>query len=549
MALQIRKIHLQNWKCYENQIIEFDLNTDKNIWVIWGLNGYGKTSILEGVLWCLYGNEIILPKKLIKAEVDTQEGLAEKQGYFYFPNVKANPELELSVCLTLQKGDCSYVISRVAKRVKRGSTHFAEVSEASFNLNGKTQIDPRERIDLLLPRSCREFFFFDGEKIKEYSNITQTKETRKAIESILGIPEIINLKKDTENVVCKFEDKIRQANSNDLQLQNINSKLFPLTHEIATRRERIQSAIEEYNKGIKILEDVKERASQVAESREKLQKIQELRNKQKGLIEQIKQVSGNIDRVLETASIPIMRQFVKEMADDLQTKTLTNTRISVSVSQLQDLLQADICVCGNCIGEQEYNFISQQLKAIKEAGILTEENSRIESLRIDLNRISNYQVVNLDRLLLERDRFEDDVEETKQVIENLKQDTKGISETEADETWRKIGQQEQFVKEAEQTIERLRYEIKSLEQQQDDLRRQRQELSNSDREMLMLNKQSQLAQGLYKATEELIDWYTTNCQQTIEERASQLHKLVTNKPEEYNGVILRNGYNLKNKTN
>ena len=151
---------MQNWKCYENQIIEFDLNTDKNIWVIWGLNGYGKTSILEGVLWCLYGNEIILPKKLIKAEVDTQEGLAEKQGYFYFPNVKANPELELSVCLTLQKGDCSYVISRVAKRVKRGSTYFAEVSEASFNLNGKTQIDPRERIDLLLPRSCREFFSF-----------------------------------------------------------------------------------------------------------------------------------------------------------------------------------------------------------------------------------------------------------------------------------------------------------------------------------------------------------------------------------------------------
>jgi DNA repair exonuclease SbcCD ATPase subunit len=150
--LQIKKIHLQNWKCYENQVIEFDLNTDKNIWVIWGLNGYGKTSILEAVLWCLYGNEIVSPQKLIKAEIDTQSQSAEKQGYFYFSNVKNNPELELCVSLTLQKKDRSYIISRVANRVKRGNTFFANVSEASFNFNGKLQIDARERIDLLLPR-------------------------------------------------------------------------------------------------------------------------------------------------------------------------------------------------------------------------------------------------------------------------------------------------------------------------------------------------------------------------------------------------------------
>lgn len=545
MTLQIKKIHLQNWKCYENQVIEFDLNTDKNIWIIWGLNGYGKTSILEAVLWCLYGNEVVLPKELIKAETDTQEGTEEKQGYFYFPNVKINPELELLVSLTLQKGDRTYVISRVAKRVKRGSTFFAEVSEASFNLNGKTQIDTRERIDLLLPRSCREFFFFDGEKIQEYSNITQTRETRKAIESILGIPEIINLKKDTENVVKKFEEKIRQVNVNNDQLKNIDTKLFPLTHEIAVRRDRLQTAIEEYNQGIKILEDVRERASQVAELRDKLKKIQELNSRQERLVEQIGRVNKNIDKVLQVASIPMMQKFIKEMAEDLQTKSLTNIRISISVNQLRDLLNSDTCVCGNCIGKKESNFISQQLKNIEEAGIITEENSRIESLRIDLNRISNYKVNDLDKLLLERDRLEDDVEEIKQVIETIKSETKGSSEKEADEIWLKVGQQGESVKQTEQTIQRLRNEIESLEQRQDELRRQRGELLNSDRETSMLNKQSQLARGLYKAAEDLIDWYTENCQKTIEDKASRLHNLVTNKPEEYDGVVLKNGYNLR----
>ena len=545
MTLQIKKIHLQNWKCYENQVIEFDLNTDKNIWIVWGLNGYGKTSILEAVLWCLYGNEVVSSKKLVKAEIDTQEGSEEKQGYFYFPNVKTNSQLELSVSLTLQRGDRTYVISRVAKREKRGNTFYADVTEAAFNLNGKNQIDSRERIDLLLPRSCREFFFFDGEKIKEYSNITQTQETRKAIESILGIPEIVNLKKDTDNVVKKFEDKIRQANINNEKLKNIDTKLFPLTHEIAVRRDRLQTAIEEYNQGNKILDDVKERASQVTELREKLKRIQELNNKQERLVEQIKQINKNIDEVLQVAPIPMLRKFMKEMAEDLQTKTLTNTRISISVNQLRDLLEADTCVCGNCIGEKESNFISQQLKNIEEAGIITEENSRIESLRIDLNRISNRKVEDLDRLLLERDRLEDDVEEIKQVIETLKRETKGESEREADEIWLKVGQQGEFIKQTEQTIQRLRNEIGSLERQQDELRRQREELLNSDRETAMLNKQSQLAKGLHLAAVDLIGWYTKNCQQTIENRASHLHHLVTNKPKEYDGVVLKNGYNLR----
>ncbi|MDJ0690685.1 MAG: ATP-binding protein [Xenococcaceae cyanobacterium MO_188.B32] len=178
MTLRIKKIHLQNWKCYQNQVIEFDLDTDKNIWVIWGLNGYGKTSILEAVLWCLYGNEIVSLKKLIKAEVDSdlQE---EKQGYFHYPSVKVNPELELSVSLTLQNKNKSYIISRTAKRVKRGKTFYAEVSEASFNLNGKVKTDSRERIDLLLPRSCKELFFLMVKKSRNILMLLRLKKHEK----------------------------------------------------------------------------------------------------------------------------------------------------------------------------------------------------------------------------------------------------------------------------------------------------------------------------------------------------------------------------------
>ena len=545
MTLQIKKIYLQNWKCYDNQIIEFNLNTEHNIWIISGLNGYGKTSILEAVLWCLYGNEIVSPKKLIKAEVDLREQLPEKQGYFHYPNVKLNPELELSVSLTLQNETHNYLISRTAKRVKRGNSFRAEVPEASFNLDGKLKTDSRERIDLLLPRSCKEFFFFDGEKIKEYSSVTQTEETRKAIESILGIPEIINLKTDTKNVVAKVEQKINQSNLDNKQLQAIDTKLFELNNKIVTQKDTIQTAIQEYKNELKILEDTNERANQIKELKDKLDRLKELDREKQSLEQKREKIEKDISKVMKVAAIPLMSNFIKEVASDLQIQTMTNTRMSISVNQLKELLEADICVCGRCIDKQASEYITQQLENIENSGILQAESSHIESLRIQLKGLSSYKISNLDDLLLERDRIEDDMEEIKQVTESLKKDTQGVSEMEANEIWRKVGQQERIVKEAEATIQRLRNQIESLQQQQDELTRQRGKLLNSDREKAVLQKQYELAEGLNKATDELIDWFTKNCQQTIENHASRLHNLVTNKPEEYKGVVLKDGYNLR----
>ena len=59
MALKLQKIYLRNWKCYQKEKISFNFNTDNRIWIIFGQNGFGKTSLLEAIQWCLYGSEVI----------------------------------------------------------------------------------------------------------------------------------------------------------------------------------------------------------------------------------------------------------------------------------------------------------------------------------------------------------------------------------------------------------------------------------------------------------------------------------------------------------
>ncbi|NJQ97174.1 MAG: AAA family ATPase [Hydrococcus sp. CSU_1_8] len=97
MGLRLKQIRLKNWKCYREQKIQFDLNTDKNIWIVFGQNGYGKTSLLEAILWCLYGNEGISTKKL--------------PDYFNRIALKKRKQINLSVQLNFEENGKNYFIS------------------------------------------------------------------------------------------------------------------------------------------------------------------------------------------------------------------------------------------------------------------------------------------------------------------------------------------------------------------------------------------------------------------------------------------------------
>lgn len=52
--MKIESVALENFRCYENQIIEFG---DQN--AIYGHNGAGKSTIAEAVVWCLFGTDIL----------------------------------------------------------------------------------------------------------------------------------------------------------------------------------------------------------------------------------------------------------------------------------------------------------------------------------------------------------------------------------------------------------------------------------------------------------------------------------------------------------
>lgn len=530
MTIYLQKVYFQNWKCYSTQEIELNINTDKNIFIFYGQNGAGKTSIQEGILWCLYGSDAVPLEKIAE--------------YFNRVNLKSNPELELSVRLTFTDREHTYSISRTASRARRGSTFYPIVRDATFEEDGISQSDVQERIESIVPRSCREFFFFDGKKIEEYAKLTHTDETRKAIERTLGVPEIRNLRDDAEGTLKKFEKKIKEAAKNKKELQAVTAELTTLKQEIYTKKGQLQKFREELQQEKRFLEDTELRATQIEDLNNKLKEIEVEQRKKTEWENQFKSLDTEIKQVLTKAPIYMLSGLVREVADDIQSKTVSKTRISVNVNLLQELININICVCGRCLDSDAYLYIQQQIESLEQAGQISKEAIELQDIYTDLKELSRYQTPDLDKLLLQRDRLIEDIEEVQQVINRKQKETEGFNRQEAKEIWEKIGQLKENIRNQENRIQRIEKERESLQQQENQLKRQREQLANQDKLTATLNKQLTLADGLKQAADELINWYIDNCRQKIEQYTSEIHRQVTNKPDEYIGVQVKQDYTL-----
>jgi DNA sulfur modification protein DndD len=530
MALQLRKVYLRNWKCYTEQEINLSPKSNQNIFIFYGRNGAGKTSLQEGILWCLYGKDIV--------------SLAKLSQYFNRVNLKIDPDLELVVKLTLADSNNIYEIQRVAQRMRRGSTFYVDGQSLNFYMNGQLQVDGEQRIESLLPRSCREFFFFDGKKIEEYAKLTHTDETRKAIERTLGIPEIKNLRDDAEGALKKFEEKIKDAAKNKQQLQIVTTELATIKQQISAKKGQAQKIKEELKQERNILEDIESRASQIAELENKQKEIEKEERKKRDWEIELKDLQARIDKIIQLSPIYLLSNLLEETADDIQSKTVTTTRISVSVDLLRELISEKICLCGRCVDNDAHFYLQQQIDDYERASQNSLETIELHETYSGLRNISNYQTPNLEELLEQKNTLIENIEESEQVINRHQKETAGFDSKQAQDIWENIGVSKNNIKTQGERIQRIEKEIEDLRQKENQLKRKREELSSQDKSTTSLNRQLKIAEGLQSATEELIGWFIDNRRETIEKHTTNIHRQVTNKPDEYLAVKVKPDYTL-----
>lgn len=531
MVFELRSIRLQNWRCYQDEYIKFAPSPEKKkIWIVFGNNGFGKTSLLDGIQWCLYGSSGVPTANL--------------RDYFNRVALRNNPDVELSVQLTFERDGSIHEISRHARRLVKGTAISAQVSEASYRIDGIEQGDSRERIENLLPEACSQFFFFDGLEIKRYAQSFYNQQTQESIERTLGLPELRNLRDDAAKVVGLLDDKLSNLASDDKELQSLNNQISDKQEEITTIEEQLLIYREDHQAALQTLESLQLEASQIEALESKMKEISRLEREISRLREDINIREDRIEEALRQAPIPLLTDLIREVADEMQRSSVTEARRAGSASQLKSLLNAEICFCGRSMDDHAREYVQKELEKSNFSSSAGMEAIRQDNLRLELENLANFKLPNLEDLCLDRDRLRDELEEVRQFIARLKEETGDLDLERSKDVWRKVVEAEYIVKERKNSIERNSETLERLQREEEQLRRQREKYVSRQSESDTLVRQSQLARGLHYAAKDLIEWRIEERKTTIERITSEIHRGVTNKPEEYMGVVIRSDYSL-----
>jgi len=356
--MELQNLTLYNFgQFYGEQSIDFSTDANKNVTMIHGENGIGKTTLLNAILWCLF--ETLTPDFERKNELISHEALKNDKNSNAYVKLIFNHENE------------QYESQR--KVWANGAT-----VHKLFNIdnnNYKEIPNPNAFVNSILPKEMAEYFFFHGEGISSISDKNKGEKFRRAVRDILGFTFAEEAQKDLKAIKKKYTKQ-----SNELYKQNAELK------QAADKKERAEESIDNLTEE---LEKLKEKKQDLDTKEEDIiQKLQNTGSDQaKKYQEQLNKLNKEYkDALTSRSSIQLERQdmiqkygwtiFGKKVAQqDLSfiDSSAFKGRIPAPYQEtfVQDLLEEGKCICGREIKQNsdEWNNVSRLLEKANTAQI------------------------------------------------------------------------------------------------------------------------------------------------------------------------------------
>jgi len=260
--MYIKEIELNNFRIYKGvNKINLSPEKDKNIIVVSGKNGFGKTTFLMSLVWCLYGKNMQNVDELYQKEIGDKGGYGKYIGNSLNRLAKSEDETKFSVSVTFRdvkipeitcneiKITRTYdIVTSASDKVEVLVDGFQNELIQDLTTDGKQDGEEIFIRDFILPIEIAKFFFFDAEKIVSLAEINSPEQRRllsKAYTEVLGIKKYEDLKDQLESI----QDEYRKKSAKPQE----KSELSQIIADI----DKTQIDIEEIEKSIQKINDEK----------------------------------------------------------------------------------------------------------------------------------------------------------------------------------------------------------------------------------------------------------------------------------------------------
>lgn len=219
--MRIRKVELRHFRqFYGEQRVEFATDRKCNVTLIHAENGFGKTTLLNSILWALFE--------------DTTEKFEDDRQLVSFAALEEG-QTTASVKADFDYGGKLYMVSRRFEHPTQKTTMDVVAIDDGVHKALRT---PDAFITSVVPREMARYFFFDGEAAEAFSSQMNHRAVGQAIRCILGCTLAETALRDLRELSNEYDKEIG-VSSADAQLARHQEHLVELEERLEDLRDRI----------------------------------------------------------------------------------------------------------------------------------------------------------------------------------------------------------------------------------------------------------------------------------------------------------------------
>lgn len=392
----LESIKLENFRQFRNEYIEFAQGSDgKNVTIIIGDNGTGKTTFAQAFFWCMYGETEFSDKNMLNKLVAAE--------------MKPGQESKVQVTLKLTHGNVSYTLMReqtyrkdYSNRIKGDNTVFdIAIKDANGNTSYVKKTLCEGEVKSILPKELSRYFFFDGERIEKMSKDISTgkkaTDFAEAVKGLLGLNAMFS-------AIQHFNPRIKNSVINSYESSysaGSNTKIQEYTRTIEHCKEeisRIDVRLEELENQI---EQATSRKAEKVEEIKQYAEGEELQRQKEKLLQRIETAKASRSTVIKEIS----RSFNANMSSFFSASLILRSLNFLSgkdfagkdipfmhAKTIEYLLKQKVCICGTHLdeGSVPYNKVKELIDFLPPQSISTtisdfkKESKRRANSRQDL---------------------------------------------------------------------------------------------------------------------------------------------------------------------
>lgn len=324
--MTIKEIELYNFRIYKGlNKIELSSDNDHNIFIVSGRNGFGKTTFLMSLVWCLYGRNMQEVDDLYKKEIADQGGYNKYIASSLNRLARLEEDYNFHVSITfsdinITEVPCQNIVITRSYNAKTSLADDVEVLIDGYPSELAKEVGPELFIrEFIMPIEIAKFFFFDAEKIVNLAEVSTTEQRRnlsKAYSEVLGIKKYEDMKTELENLQLKIRQESASVTERN-QLEQLKADVIKFENLIKEVEAQIAVLRESKNEKAKDSRDIQEKLIK-AGSAITVEELQRLRKVEEELTKRQDELQNELKESFDIIPFAIAGEKFLEVSNQLE---------------------------------------------------------------------------------------------------------------------------------------------------------------------------------------------------------------------------------------